>query len=266
MDKYGRKVSKSADRDNLKRFYRLDEDKEEEEDTAGAARPDFARGEGLLESSSEESDDDDAAQDEDEDDGLVTLGRDASKPIPVEDDEIDLDENTLAELDAQAASYARQAPPQSDSAEATTRIAVVNLDWDHVRSTHLFKIFSSVDKIRSVRVYPSEFGKERMAKEEREGPPQAVFGKGKVVEEDEDEVNERTIYEVNNGEEYNQDALRKYQLERLRCVSSSDASSVAHTHADTTMLSLHATLCRPRSTSTTSSRAPSWNGVQTCSI
>ncbi|KZW02680.1 hypothetical protein EXIGLDRAFT_744513 [Exidia glandulosa HHB12029] len=218
VDKYGRKVSKSANRDNLQRFYRLgdgDDDDEQEND----AKPDLARGEGLVESSSEEDDDDAAQDDEDDEDGLVVLGRDASKPIPVGEDEIDLDENTIAELDAQAASYSRQAAREQqgkDEPEPTTRIAVVNLDWDHVKASLLFKIFSSVDKIRSVRVYPSEFGKERMAREEREGPPQEVFGKGKRQESDEEEVNERTIYEVNDGEDYDQDALRKYQLERLR--------------------------------------------------
>jgi len=229
VDKYGRKMSKNKDRDNLRRFYRLDkgedEDQDQEEGASTSARPDFARGEGLVESSSEDEDEDAQVEDEDSDGGEVLLGRDASKPIKVlEETEIDLDEDTVAELDAQAAAYSRQQQRASDKdpdVEPTTRIAVVNLDWDHVNAGHLYKIFASVDKIRSVRIYPSEFGKKRMEQEEREGPPPEIFGakKARVSEEeemDEDDINEKTIFEVNDGQEYNQDALRKYQLERLR--------------------------------------------------
>ncbi|EJD55045.1 hypothetical protein AURDEDRAFT_178878 [Auricularia subglabra TFB-10046 SS5] len=216
---YGRKVSKTKDSDNLKRFYRLQEDEDDDDEGAGdgAKRPDFARGEGLLDSSSESDGDEDEDKDDDDDDAVVTLGQSSSRPIPVEDAEIDLDENTLAELDAQAAAYVPPPQQSTSGGEATSRIAVVNLDWDHVRAVHLLKIFSSVDKIRRVRVYPSEFGRERMAREEREGPPPEVFGrKRKDEDEDEENVNEKTIFEVDNGQEYDQDALRKYQLERLR--------------------------------------------------
>ncbi|KAH7102151.1 hypothetical protein BKA62DRAFT_700356 [Auriculariales sp. MPI-PUGE-AT-0066] len=213
VDKYGRKVSKNKDRENLRRFYRLgDEDKEEGSSTG--ARPDYARGEGLMESSSEDEEEDNADDVSDEE-TVVTLGRDASKPTGRNDEaEIDLDEDTIAQLDAQAANYAK-AHVADDSAKSgitpTSRIAVVNLDWDHVRASHLYKIFSSVDKIRS-------FGKKRMEQEEREGPPPEVFGSsGRQRRELEpEEINEKNIFELNDGDEYNQDALRNYQLERLR--------------------------------------------------
>jgi len=70
-------------------------------------------------------------------------------------------------------------------------------------------------KVLSVRVYPSDFGKERMAREEKEGPPPEIFKKRDL---DENEVNEKTVYEVGDEEQYDGDALRKYQLQRLRCV------------------------------------------------
>lgn len=192
------------------------------------------------------------------------LGRQASKPIHilVEDElpEVDLneDEDAYAVLDAQAAAYAAkhkadEAPDEVDTAK-TNRLAVVNLDWDHVRASHLYKIFSSLvsptaalpsassdlvhpsrqpnvkatggksgvvrGKVLSVRVYPSEFGKERLKREEVEGPPKEVFKKSRRNEIDEnEEVNEKTIYEEDEGDEYDEDALRKYQLERLRCAT-----------------------------------------------
>ncbi|KAH9937012.1 uncharacterized protein B0H18DRAFT_1112899 [Fomitopsis serialis] len=246
VDKYGRRLASTHEQDNLRRFYRL----EGEDESAPKAGPDYARGEALLESSDEEDGKDrQASEDESEADGVLVLGRDVSKPIPVprDDDEaeIDLDEDTFAELDAQAAAYAQENPEAEAAvpeADRTRRIAVVNLDWDHVRAIHLYKIFSSLvsptahaaasssnsnakaakakgsgtaarGKVLSVRVYPSEFGRERMAREETEGPPVELF---KKKYEDEEEINEKTIFEVGDGEDYDEDALRKYQLERLR--------------------------------------------------
>ena len=55
-----------------------------------------------------------------------------------------------------------------------------------------------------------------MVKEEREGPPTELFKKPREFEH-EDEVNEQNIYETGDAEnEVDEDALRKYQLERLR--------------------------------------------------
>ncbi|KII93743.1 hypothetical protein PLICRDRAFT_171458 [Plicaturopsis crispa FD-325 SS-3] len=246
VDKYGRPVSETQETDNLRRFYRL----ENEEDPEELEPPlDYARGGVTLESSDEEEDNKD---DDSEDDGEVTFGLDHSRPIPVprddDDAEIDLDETEFADLDAQAAAYNKDVPQETvEETDRTNRIAVVNLDWDHVRAIHLYRIFSSLvsptapaiastsakvhpdrersvkggpsavtrGKVLSVRVYPSEFGKERLAREETEGPPPEIFKRAREVE-DEDEVNEKNIYEVGDGEEYDEDALRKYQLERLR--------------------------------------------------
>lgn len=112
---------------------------------------------------------------------------------------------------------------------------MVNLDWDNVKAAHLFKMFSSLitsalpsarnkktskslahGQVLNVRIYPSDFGRERMVKEEREGPPTELFKKPREFEH-EDEVNEQNIYETGDAEnEVDEDALRKYQLERLR--------------------------------------------------
>ena len=110
-------------------------------------------------------------------------------------------------------------------------------------------------RLLNLRVYPSMFGRERMEREAREGPPTEVFaaaiaaerddddgetmtlgrakpkpkskrkGKSKRRGEsesgsDEDEITEKDIVreQVEDGaEDYDGEALRKYQLERLRC-------------------------------------------------
>ncbi|CDO71641.1 hypothetical protein BN946_scf184911.g112 [Trametes cinnabarina] len=240
VDKYGRPLAEDHEQENLRRFYRLEN--EEEAALEVKTGPDYARGEVLLESSDEEGDRRES-DDESDDGGIVTLGRDVTQPIPVLDDtaEVDLDEDSYADLDAQAAAYAKANPEVDQGAsevQRTRRIAVVNLDWDHVRAIHLYKIFSSLvsptgsavasgssgkaakpsvpvvrGKVMSVRVYPSEFGKQRMAREEKEGPPLEIFKKRDL---NPDDINERTVYETGDGEDYDEEALRKYQLERLR--------------------------------------------------
>ncbi|KAI0639490.1 hypothetical protein C8Q77DRAFT_1069503 [Trametes polyzona] len=244
VDKYGRPLADDHEQENLRRFYRLEN--EDEAHLEVKTGPDYARGEVLLESSDEEDERPGAPESDDESDsgGIVTLGRDVTQPIPVLDDtaEVDRDEDNFADLDAQAAAYAKANPEADQDAaqvQRTRRLAVVNLDWDHVRAIHLYKIFSSLvsptgaalasgsgdktakssstpvvrGKVLSVRVYPSEFGKERMAREEKEGPPPEVFKKRELNPE---EINERTVYETGDGEDYDEEALRKYQLERLR--------------------------------------------------
>ena len=210
----------------------------------------------MESSDEEEAGEDDRGDEEsdDEDGGEVVLGRHASRPIPVlagEDQlEVDLneDDDAYADLDAQAAAYTKE-HPEEDQPEGngtkSNRIAVVNLDWDYVRASHLYKIFSSLvsstaslltatsasdgkkkgankapgaakvvrGKILSVRIYPSNFGKERLKKEEVEGPPKEIF---KKTRRDDADASLDTFLQEDEGDEYDESALRRYQLERLR--------------------------------------------------
>ncbi|KAJ7900291.1 hypothetical protein B0H14DRAFT_3080630 [Mycena olivaceomarginata] len=249
VDKYGRPIAGNHEQDNLRRFYRL-----EQEDDVPPAKPDYARGQALLESSDEED-----ASDHSSDSG--TAGRRSTRPINITDRDpdvdIDLDEDNFQDLDAEAAEYAKShAENDEPDASQTTRLAAVNLDWDHVRAVHLFKICSSLvspsapsvapapkkrlpvvpvrGKVLSVRIYPSEFGKERLAREEKEGPPPEIFKKPSALEED--EVDEKNIYNVGDENDYDEDALRKYQLERLRyyyaIVTCDTVEAAAHIYSE----------------------------------
>ncbi|KAF5355710.1 hypothetical protein D9756_003720 [Leucocoprinus leucothites] len=257
VDKYGRTLSKTHEEDNLKKYYRLAPASDDDEKDGGGTGEvtkaiDYARGEVLMESSDEEEDqegEDTEVSDQSDTEEIVRIGGDHDEL------EIDLDEDTYAELDAQVAAYAKTRKDLDEKEEKeevgvvnrTRRLAVVNLDWDHVRASHLYKIFSSLvsstaphvpvndtptfgkdggpkkgkggaapvarGTILSVRVYPSEFGKARMEREEREGPPVDIFRR---KQKESKEINEKTIYEVGDENEYDEDALRRYQLERLR--------------------------------------------------
>lgn len=135
--------------------------------------------------------------------------------------------------------------------EMTSRLGVVNLDWDHVRSVDIFAALGSFvpkgGRILSVKVYLSEFGKKRMEKEDTEGPPRDIFcvrptetvsvrnqardlegsheesengADGADDAEDtastDDEVIQRELVREDRGSDFNMAQLRKYQLERLR--------------------------------------------------
>ena len=96
--------------------------------------------------------DDDADEDDADaasDNGSTAAGHRSTHPINLTDKnpnvEIDLDEDNFADLDAQAAEYSKSHPEETiPEAEKTCRLAAVNLDWDHVRASHLYKIFSSL--------------------------------------------------------------------------------------------------------------------------
>ncbi|KAM9589386.1 ESF1 homolog [Trichechus inunguis] len=114
-----------------------DEDGEDDESDSG---PDLARGKGNIETSSEDEEDEDFLPEES---GF---------------------EHAWRELDKDA--------PQTN--EITRRLAVCNMDWDRLKAKDLLALFNSFKPkggvIFSVKIYPSEFGKERMKEEQVQGP------------------------------------------------------------------------------------------------
>ncbi|KAL4964662.1 pre-rRNA-processing protein ESF1 [Aspergillus stella-maris] len=233
VDRYGRKLARDDTKKHLERFYRLedeegegedDEEEEEEEDDMSveddevvlkelkkadsrAAKKvgyDPARDGGFSDSSSSEED---SSDDEEEDEDEEAFGG----------EELDFPDKQREDVPI---------------GEITNRIAVVNLDWDNIRAEDLMAVFSSFvpagGKVEKVVVYPSEFGKERMEKEETEGPPREIFATQDEDEEDEDEIEDeldseeedekikKSMLKEDKGEEFNTTQLRKYQLERLR--------------------------------------------------
>uniref|UniRef100_A0A8C5UXP6 ESF1 nucleolar pre-rRNA processing protein homolog n=1 Tax=Microcebus murinus TaxID=30608 RepID=A0A8C5UXP6_MICMU len=118
-----------------------DEDEDSEEEDESDSGPDLARGKGNIETSSE--DEDDMADLFPEESGF---------------------EHAWRELDKDA--------PRAD--EITHRLAVCNMDWDRLKAKDLLALFNSFKPkggvVFSVKIYPSEFGKERMKEEQVQGP------------------------------------------------------------------------------------------------
>ena len=138
---------------------------------------DYSRGEVLMESSDESPSDDD-----DEEDGGIDV-------------------------------WIAGQPDQHEKVEATEevgrRLAICNLDWSRVRAADLFVLANSFKPetgvIESVNIYPSDFGLERMAIEETEGPGRLIREAAGSGPPPDDEDNERA-----------QELLRAYELSKLR--------------------------------------------------
>ncbi|KAK0659091.1 Pre-rRNA-processing protein esf1 [Lasiodiplodia hormozganensis] len=239
VDRYGRKITKDAGKKELERMYRVEDEDEDEEDEEKAEE----------EQSSDDADDDDDVQKE--------LARMDRKYDPAreggfsssEDDSDEEDEEEELEVQEEDAFEFPTGGKEAEVEEmedATPRLAVVNLDWDNVRAADLMAVANSFTpeggRILNVTVYPSEFGRERMEREELEGPPREIFSKNKKddsklseedSEEDSDDEEEKIKNELlqeDQGEEFDSKALRQYQLERLRyyyAVITTDSAATA---------------------------------------
>ncbi|KAF8854056.1 hypothetical protein BDZ45DRAFT_677229 [Acephala macrosclerotiorum] len=214
VDRYGRKLNSDSKKKALERLYEpeeeggggdeeaeveVEDDDVVEKELIKAEGYDPARGGGF--SSSED--------DEDEEDGGV---------------EVEEVEEEFPDMQAESAAV--------EMGEVSSRFAVVNLDWDHIRSVDLMAVFSSFvrpgGKIQKISIYPSEFGKERMEREELEGPPKEIFARKDEEAEEEDSEDDsedeaeleekikKDLQKADDGQEFDGAALRQYQLERLR--------------------------------------------------
>lgn len=202
VDRYGRPLEDDSERKRLKRRYEfedgIDDDEEVQRELLRVQKShDPIRDGGFSQSSSSE----DSSSEEDE---------------PEEDAE------------DQAATLQNQGDEGILMGDASSRIAAVNLDWDNLRATDLMAVFSSFlppgGRLLMVSIYPSQFGKERMGREEMEGPPKEIFAslQGKSTsqeandEMDDDEQIKESIVQPGAAEDFDSAALRRYQLQQLQ--------------------------------------------------
>ncbi|XP_043968944.1 ESF1 homolog isoform X2 [Gambusia affinis] len=93
------------------------------------------------------------------------------------------------------------------SQQVSARLAVCNMDWDRLKAKDLLALFSSFvpegGAVLSVKIFPSEFGKERLKVEETQGPPELKA----LPDDSENETEEDRVY---------REKLRDYQFKRLK--------------------------------------------------
>ncbi|KAL6710188.1 pre-rRNA-processing protein esf1 [Coniothyrium glycines] len=221
VDKYGRKLDKEAGKRALEKLYDVDDEDEHELESNTARLAEQRRDKAVLrELQRVEKDGFDPIRDG----GLESSSDESSSD---EDDDVEIQEET--EL-----AGGGNAVPTGD---ISSRLAAVNMDWDNIRASDIMAVASSFvppdGRILNVTVYPSEFGMERLQREEMEGPPREIFAstanKSKNTEfsdsfehdpgasgSDDENVLRAKLQGDETGEEFDSTALRTYQLDRLR--------------------------------------------------
>ncbi|KAL3995748.1 ATP-binding cassette, subfamily B (MDR/TAP), member 8 [Sarotherodon galilaeus] len=183
--------SAEEDEDDLRVSDGSEEEKDQSDEASGSdeeelgldlgddsdSGPDLARGKGNIETSSDEDDEDDV-------DAILRK----------EEEEIEHDWGELCK-DA------------SRSDEVSARLAVCNMDWDRLKARDLLALLQSFTPkggaVLSVKIYPSEFGKERLKAEETQGPMELKA----LPDDSEDDTEEERVY---------REKLRDYQFKRLK--------------------------------------------------
>jgi hypothetical protein len=194
QDKYGRKKKKKEAKDELSAFYTIedgdDATKKEGKDEDGTEK---------KESSDDESESDDESADGEEKDEedtdprsriayLTALSRGEVEADSSSNEEDGDDQSQSSASDDDDESNGEEDPvyglagvldPSTKeeeivlTEEESPYLAVLNMDWSHVRAVDIFAMitsFTPAGSVKKVQVYPSDFGMEQLAKEERLGP------------------------------------------------------------------------------------------------
>ncbi|KAH8728620.1 hypothetical protein GQ44DRAFT_724080 [Phaeosphaeriaceae sp. PMI808] len=244
VDKYGRKISKEAGKKAIDQLYHADEDDEDSEDQDEDGDSD----DGHLRPASEQKRDKAVAKE------LARVQRQGFDPIRDGGLESSSDESSSDEDDQEIEDETELAGDDNTvpTGDISARLAAVNMDWDNMRAIDIMGVANSFvpadGRILNVVIYPSEFGMERLQREELEGPPREIFASStnnpkkataasvESSDDSESEDEEQAQANLRNddvGDEFDSTALRNYQLDRLRyyyavitCSSASAAKSI----------------------------------------
>ncbi|EDW00366.1 ESF1 homolog [Drosophila grimshawi] len=241
VDKYGRPVNKTNAED-LRKFYELDDNESSDEDVneqaenkAKASSEDeerraeelaIARDELSNTAPQSDSDDNDAELPKNLRERLtnpnIDYARGEGRLMTDSSDDESSDEDGEAGPELQIDHVWGELDIDAEcTEESTRRLAVCNMDWDRIRAEDLMVLLSSFlppgGSVLSVKIYPSEYGKARMAEEDVHGPTELVNAK---AESDLDDSDEELVREQDSdaeeGDDYHMEKLRQYQLNRLR--------------------------------------------------
>lgn len=229
IDRYGRKLKDKDSGKDFDKYYKHEDeessDDEPSEDEENSSEEEDKHAKVESEEDEEEAEAESVFVDRARGEGLESSSEDSSSDLESE-----------SEVESEVESEIELEEGKPEEGEPSDSFAVVNMDWDNLRAVDLMATFLSFvptgGSIKSISIYPSEFGKEQMQKEEVEGPPRDLFkSKRSKVESDSDDsdseidVNNkddlekaaRKLYQEDDGEEdYDSKALRRYQLQRLR--------------------------------------------------
>lgn len=211
VDKYGRKINNNASND-LRKFYDLqsenessasDVDKDEELDSEKEELEDRLKEEkAILNDESDASNDalDSIGDENDKQSASALRDRLLDPDVDYARGEgrlvTDSSSDETSDEENSPETYLDHVWGELDNDAETTdtstnRLAVCNMDWDRIRAVDLMVLFNSFlpagGSILTVKIYPSEYGKQRMADEDIHGPAELV-GLGSAVQQDENKV------------------------------------------------------------------------------
>jgi hypothetical protein len=271
-DKYGRKKSKDRAKNELSAFYEV-EDEPADPNGEGETKDDREVDGKGKDSDDKKTSDGESASETDEDEPqfedpasriayLTALSR-GELGVSSSSEESDSDEQSHSSKDGNDSEATDDVMGKAgildpskheEEVELTSAespyLAVMNLDWSHVRAVDIFSVvssFSSPGSVKSVRVYASDFGIERMEKEQRFGPsglwkksaqmiddpidePQDNFAEDSEEEEDVDTFN--LPLEEALETDFDPEKLREYETSRLKYFFAV-VEMVTPSHADT---------------------------------
>ncbi|XP_057700571.1 ESF1 homolog [Corythoichthys intestinalis] len=216
VDKRGRPVE-STTADDLRRFYQISEDGSDEDDDE--------------EKEEEEENEDDASEDEEDEDSGSESGEDSGPDLARgkgnvetssdEDDEDDVDGVLQREEEEIQHDWGELCKDAVRSEQVWRRLAICNVDWDRLKAKDLLAILNSFKPeggaVLSVKIYPSEFGKERLKLEESQGPMELKA----LPDDSEDDTEDDRLY---------REKRRDYQFKRLKyfyAVAECDSAATA---------------------------------------
>ncbi|XP_051192408.1 uncharacterized protein [Lolium perenne] len=207
VDKRGRCRKKSAMKNPMLRYYLNQEEGNEKDKEKTTEQEKLIREEEdhELEEEDELDEEESSSSDKEDDHDQYSVGSDLAHYLMARHDDT----------------------PMID--KGTHRLAVVNMDWDHIKAVDLYMVMTSCmpkgGRLLSVSIYPTEFGLKCMDIETTQGPSALVGPDGdddgggggeddsNDDEEDDDDVGEEDSYidsETENSK------LRTYELNRLR--------------------------------------------------
>ncbi|XVF16850.1 hypothetical protein REPUB_Repub10bG0067600 [Reevesia pubescens] len=182
LDKRG-KPKKGNSQSSLRHYYHLEEEEEEKKrkkDVVSEGDDSDEVDEESESSDTLEKDSDGESEEEEEELESGSTTEEENVDIVYEDGEPELQEENVPLIEKE-----------------TRRLAVVNMDWRHVKAADLYVMLSSFlpkdGQIMSVAVYPSEFGLQRMKEEEIHGPVGLFDGENEENEDGDDEIDNEKL-------------------------------------------------------------------------
>ncbi|GAX82620.1 hypothetical protein CEUSTIGMA_g10046.t1 [Chlamydomonas eustigma] len=232
------KQNKSSASKAIASFVDEEEDEVDEEEQAALQR--FLRARGMLDVSSSDDEDEDEVEDSSsESDDEAGEGQEGEPGA-----ELSVKEWGVG---AMAANPEEKIPLMDE----TKRIAIVDLDWDHVKAVDILAVLRSfaptgADVVR-VTVYPSDYGLQRMAEEVVAGPKH-IF-KSSEAKKGKSAGNKRPASDSEeDGDEVDKKRLAMYEKSKLRyyyaIVECRTVVAASHIYAECDGLEFERSACK----------------------